>query len=100
MSSRGFSAVGVCSLVFLRTIYNFLLDRILSCWNSIYNIFPISLKIHIYTQRVFLSLPPPALPSAISFDFRGILEYKNFQFCLIGGDAPGTRKKALRGPQP
>lgn len=81
----GFMVDNLLSLVFLRTIYNFLLDGNLSRWNSIYNVFPISLKIHIYTQRVFLSYPPPVFQLCISFGFRGSLECKTVSsVSLIG----------------
>lgn len=68
----------LCSLLFLRTIYSFLLDRILSCWNSIYNDFPVSLKSHIDTHRVFLSHHSRIFQLFISFGFRGIVECMTF----------------------
>lgn len=85
MLFSGFMADNLLSLVFLRTIYNFLLDGNLSRWNSIYNVFPISLKIHIYTQRVFLYYPPLFFQLCISFGFRGSLECKTVSsVSLIG----------------
>lgn len=61
ISSIGLSANSLHSLVFLRSIYNSLLGRILSCWNYIYNIFLIRLIITTYTQS--LSFSPTICPS-------------------------------------
>lgn len=61
MSFLGFSVDSLHSLVFLRPIYHFLLGGTLSCWNSIYSLFPISLKIHTYIhiESYFLSTIHP-----------------------------------------
>lgn len=77
ISFLGFSVDSLCSLVFLRTIYHFLLGGTLSCWNSIYSLFPISLKIHTYTESLSFSLTSTLLWLYISFSSRDILlEYK------------------------
>ena len=69
----------------------------LSCWNFIWNDFPVSLKSHIDTHRVFLSHHWPIFQLFISFGFRGILDWMTLQLCLTDWDAQATKEKALKG---